>query len=112
MQPRRSMWMDPVRDITAFTILAWCCVTALADSPFTKNDPPQPLPQHIVEAWKKAGAEVGWMRVSDFGSVSFVAFASNDSGQPGDVPAFRFKIHLQRRSRRFQLSTDLWEIYK
>ncbi|MCI0376475.1 MAG: hypothetical protein L0215_02590 [Gemmataceae bacterium] len=60
------------------------------------SDPPQPLPKEIVEAWKEAGAKVGWLRAKDVGfrSRQFV-FHEFDPEQPaaaGDVPAF----HLVR----------------
>ena len=35
---------------------------AAAGEPPAKADPPQPLPENIVTAWKEAGAVVGWLR--------------------------------------------------
>ncbi len=37
---------------------------AAAGAPPVKTDPFQPLPKNIVTAWKEAGAEVDWVRVS------------------------------------------------
>ena len=42
---------------------------AAAGAPPAKTDAPQPLPENIVTAWKKAGAEVGWLRVSRLASL-------------------------------------------
>src|SRR5207302_1611703 len=44
------------------------------------------LPAEIVTAWKKAGAEVGWMREGTF------AFVPEKEGVDGDLPAFRFSL--------------------
>jgi hypothetical protein len=46
---------------------------------------PKPLPPEIVAVWKKAGAEVGWMRVEE----SPFRFVFHETPQPGDLPAFR-----------------------
>ena len=38
---------------------------------------PKPLPNSVVEAWQKAGAEVGWMHVDDTGRLQTVARDEN-----------------------------------
>jgi hypothetical protein len=48
---------------------------------------PAALPPELVAAWKKAGADVGWMRVNESGILRFL---SDKAGKAGDVPAFRF----------------------
>jgi hypothetical protein len=48
---------------------------------------PTPLPEKIVKEWTAAGAEVGWMRVNQYGKPQFV----QGEGKLGDVPAFRFR---------------------
>src|SRR5262245_16413001 len=59
-------------------------------------DAPQPLPKAITDAWKAAGAKVGWLRIKQLGFRSrqfvFHEFAAEQSAEPGDVPAF----HLAR----------------
>jgi hypothetical protein len=63
---------------------------------------PKPLPQEIVDAWKKAGAEVGWMRaIPDIHNQGkrwwpfrslYLQFRIGGEGEPGEWPAFRFII--------------------
>lgn len=59
-------------------------------------DRPQPLPMEIVDAWKAAGAKVGWLRIKQLGFRSrqfvFHEFEAGQPAAPGDVPAF----HLVR----------------
>jgi hypothetical protein len=59
--------------MAAVAVLATC---GLADAgpPPANNDPPNPLPKPMVEAWKKAGAEVGWMGGTRVGYVNFLSF--------------------------------------
>ena len=59
-----------------------------------KTDPPKPLPEKIVTAWEKAGAEVGWLRV-DHDAYSW--FVREQVGKPGDVPAFCFSSIVWQR---------------
>lgn len=49
-----------------------------------KKDPPKPLPDKIVKAWKDAGATVGWMKDVS-GILIFV-----EEPEAGAIPAFRF----------------------
>jgi len=62
-------------------------VGAAADQAPAKNTPPKPLPKEIAQAWKDAGAEVGWMRADKFGLLQLV---SKKEGVAGDLPAFKF----------------------
>ena len=59
-------------------------------------DRPQPLPLEVIDAWKVAGAKVGWLRTKQLGFRSRqLVFHEVDREQPaapGDVPAF----HLER----------------
>ena len=55
-----------------------------------KTDPPKPLPEKIVTAWKEAGADVGWLRADQTGYQ--LLFVPEQAGKPGDVPAFRFTV--------------------
>src|SRR5205823_2646582 len=50
--------------------------------------PPRPLPEDIVAAWKKAGAQVGWMRIEKR-SVTLTSSGAKE-GKAGDVPVFYF----------------------
>src|SRR5579871_6949652 len=47
----------------------------------------QPLPPELVAAWKKAGAQVGWMRSMGL----WLLYLDVGEGKPGDVPAFLFR---------------------
>jgi hypothetical protein len=63
------------------------------ENPGGSSDAPGPLPKEIIDAWKAAGAKVGWLRTKRFGfrSRQFV-FHEVDAEQPaapGDVPAFQ-----------------------
>ncbi len=44
----------------------------------------KPLPQDIVDAWKNAGADVGWMNAKG-------EFHHHSKPEVGDVPAFYFE---------------------
>lgn len=46
------------------------------------------LPEDIVNAWKKAGAQVGWIRINRMLDTS--QFIQMTEGEPGDVPGFYF----------------------
>ncbi len=50
---------------------------------------PQPLPVEVVEAWKKAGAVVGWIGI-DGDKCGHLEFRCAAEGKQGEVPAFRF----------------------
>jgi len=52
-----------------------------------KKDLPEPLPKELVEAWKRAGADVGWMRANGFGLLKLVPEKERAAG---DLPAFSF----------------------
>ena len=67
---------------------------AAASVALAKADPPEPLPENIVTAWKEAGATVGWLRVGEFGSLEFVG---EKEGKPGYLPAFYFAVWHEGR---------------
>src|SRR5688500_14658177 len=75
----------------ALALLAACAMTGLAAPP-EKSGPPTPLPDRVVEAWKKAPAKVGWLRADTFGSLMFFPETSIPyrEGKAGDVPGFDF----------------------
>jgi hypothetical protein len=50
----------------------------------------QPGPADIVAAWKAAGAQVGWMRLTPAGRGDPCKFFPETEGKAGDLPAFRF----------------------
>ena len=54
----------------AMPVLAVLVLLATRPGPFPSARPlaPKPLPENIVTAWKEAGAEVGWMRVTRLAS--------------------------------------------
>jgi hypothetical protein len=52
-----------------------------------QRDSPRPLPEHIVAAWKEAGASVCWAVANQSG---FIGFVPEENSAPGALPAFRF----------------------
>src|SRR5262245_1906787 len=64
-----------------------CVLSGFADPPPDKKGPPKRVPEETAKAWKKDGAEVGWMGVDKFGSLQFLP---EEEGVVGDLPAFRF----------------------
>src|ERR1043165_6978047 len=85
MQPRDFEWSRAMRGLAVLVILAALVPPGWSQD---KKPLPKPLPNTIVQAWKAAGAEVGWMRVHPHGVLDFIGAAK---GEPGDVPAFRFE---------------------
>ena len=58
------------------------------------GQPPEPFPAPVEQAWTAAGAEVGWLQpLKEIPGISeFVRrFVRKEEGQPGDLPAFRFR---------------------
>jgi hypothetical protein len=57
-----------------------------------KGDAPRPLPPEVVQAWREAGAAVGWMKdVPAKATGGYEYWAPwRDQPVPGSVPAFRF----------------------
>jgi hypothetical protein len=53
---------------------------------------PRPLPEAVVDAWRKAGAQVGWMGWNEVpgDEYAMLAFRFGGEGKAGEVPAFRF----------------------
>lgn len=70
--------------VLAFSLVLITGQFGFAEQPENK-DLPKPLPEHIVKAWKDAGATVGWMKVEKSGALSFV-----EKPEAGAIPAFRF----------------------
>ena len=98
MQLQYSTWMKAVRGLAALALLAACAVPGC--SPPSKTPPPQlsktllrdgdspkTLPKEIAQAWRDAGARVGWMKADDSG---FLYFLPEEDGVAGDLPVFRF----------------------
>src|SRR5882724_6972841 len=71
---------------TLMAVLATCGLSAATAQPAGKTDPPNPLPKEIVEAWKEAGAQAGWMRADRFGLLEMLP---QNKGRAGDLPAFK-----------------------
>ena len=87
MQLRCATWQANTRALGAIAMFTTGVITALAGPLPGKNDPPKPLPEEIVLAWKKAGADVCWLRVNRGGGFEFPPDAESVAG---DLPAFRF----------------------
>jgi internalin A len=86
MQPPFSKWRKTVVGMAALA-MAMCGRPGFSLEPLGQKDQPKPLPNETVEAWKDAGAEVGWMRVDKFGSLKLLP---EKEGVAGDLPAFGF----------------------
>src|SRR5438132_7315058 len=86
VQSRHFIWQRAVRGMAALAMLAVCALSGTAGPAPGKKGPRVALPAEIVTAWKKAGAEVGWMREGTF------AFVPEKEGVDGDLPAFRFSL--------------------
>ena len=87
MQPPYSTCRKAMWGLAAIALLATCGLRGSAAPPAAKNDASAPLPKEIVEAWTKAGAEVGWTRVGDF---QWLPFLHKEEGMAGDLPVFQF----------------------
>ncbi len=87
MQRNGPMWNRAPKGLVALALLATFCPAGVAVPRRTSNHAPKPLPAQIVAAWKKAGAEVGWVSVE---SSSWITFLSEKQGVAGAIPAFRF----------------------
>jgi hypothetical protein len=79
-------WTRAAPALAALLILLTVAGTGRAGAQLAKTDPPKPLPENIVKAWRQAGAEVGWMRET----FTHIEFVGENEGKPGDLPAFRF----------------------
>lgn len=77
--------MSP-RFIILLAVLTTGGMSVAAVQPLDKNDPPKLLPGEVVEAWKEAGAVVGWMRADRFGLLQLL---TEKNGGAGDLPAFK-----------------------
>ena len=94
MQSNWWNWSRPMAVLVTLLLLATGGGTGRgALRPQGKTDPPKPLSEKIITAWKEAGAEVGWMRANPYG---FLEFVPGQAGKPGDVPAFRFRVWRKR----------------
>src|SRR5262245_40517637 len=92
MQLGRSIWQGTAPGMAALAMLLTCGFSGFADQPPAKKDAPKPLPKEIIEAWKTAGAEIGWIRVDKYGWAYFVP---EENGVAGDLAAFRFSVWKQ-----------------
>jgi len=84
MQPRRS-----TRRWTVIMMVALALLAACGPSSYAQNETSPDLPKQIVQAWKKAGARVGWMSVDRYERLEFY---SEKQDRNGEVPAFRFGV--------------------
>ncbi len=81
---RLKMSFGLFRAASVLVLVAWTPSRATATHPAA--EPPKPLPEKVVKAWKDAGGFVGWMRFTYSQHVQF----STAKGTPGDIPAFQF----------------------
>ena len=92
MQHKCFSWETAASALAVLLILATGTGTSRAGSPVAQTDPPQPLPENIVKAWKEAGAEFDWQRPSPAGfpRFGFLQAVLEKEGRPGDLPTFSF----------------------
>ena len=107
MQPNWWNWSEAMAVLVALLLMATCVSAVRAGAQQGKTDPPKPLPEKIVTAWKEAGAEVGWLRVTQDVSHQFVTQA----GKPGDVPAFRFRVWQAGRLAKLPAPATAFGLY-
>src|SRR5207302_289872 len=86
MSARQFPRLKPMRVLAILAILS-SPFSSLPSPSQDKKPLPKPLPDKIVQEWKAAGAEVGWLRMDRDGYQEFISAAK---GAPGDIPAFRF----------------------
>src|SRR5262245_11063901 len=86
MHQRWATWRRAAPTLAALAVLTACGAGCAPEPPTAEEEPPKPLPEKLVAGWKKAGARVGWMRVEEFGSISFLP---EKEGQAGDLPALQ-----------------------
>src|SRR5947208_14006500 len=71
-------------------VLTSCALGAVAAQPDNKNAPTPP-PPGIVQAWREAGAEMGWMNDVPPRTGTYRFWESwRDKAEPGSIPAFHF----------------------
>ena len=87
MKRRRSKARGAVSVLAALVVLVTSAGVGRADPALDQADPPRPLPEKIVAAWKEAGARFCWARPDKSG---FIVFLPEGEAEPGDLPAFRF----------------------
>jgi internalin A len=58
-----------------------------ASSAVGEDQQPKPLPEKVVETWRNAGFQVGWLRVEASGLMMFVPA---DAGKAGHLAAFGY----------------------
>jgi internalin A len=87
MQISCSIWQVCLRVMMALAFVATCDLSCLRAEQPAKKALPEPLPKEVLDAWKKAGADVGWMRIDTFGSLKLMPEKERAAG---DLPAFGF----------------------
>jgi len=85
MRGLRRVWVIAV---VLALVGAWGEWMAAQEPAPVRQPVPKPLPQEVVDAWKQAGAQVGWMRAIP-GIGYDLLFRVGGEGEPGELPAFR-----------------------
>jgi hypothetical protein len=84
---RSGTWLG----LATLCLWAVCATASSVGAQPDKADPPNPLPEDIVQAWEDAGATFGWMGLTEYGMPFFVPFfAAKAARLTSPVPAFRF----------------------
>src|SRR5687767_13945373 len=93
MLPKCLRWKEAGLLTAALVLLTASGLRGAADPPAGKTDWPKLPPKEIVETWKKARAEAGWMGVNRHGFLVFLfeeVKGPEENSVTGVVPAFRF----------------------
>lgn len=78
--------------LALLTVLAGCGLGVVARAGDDKQDVPKPLPAEVVQAWRDAGADLGWMKDTPPRPTAGYEYWEpfREKVQPGAIPAFRF----------------------
>jgi hypothetical protein len=77
-----------MRSVVCLAAAGWLLANgklARADADSAKGSVPARPAAALISAWEEAGADFGWMREDESGSLQFI---DDEDPQPGDLPAF------------------------
>ncbi len=89
MYLRCSIWQSRLRGMTTLAVMAICGLLGVRAEQPVENDSRKSLSKELIAAWRKAGADAGWMRADAFGSLKLLPEKERAAG---DLPAFGFSV--------------------
>src|SRR5262245_31243632 len=87
MKPRSSRRRGALQEVAALAVLAGGDLAGFTELAAAKSEPAKLRPKEVIMEWKKAGADVGWMRVRSSGCLECLP---EEEGVTDELPAFRF----------------------